>query len=91
MLYSFQEGDSSFSSTYNWCGCGGLSTGAIIAVIVGCLLGVALIGGLIYYCVFVRRRKREMDSSLVVCAQPVYGNAEVRIETPMETIGNKDI
>ena len=94
LLYSVEQGDTSFSTTYNWCGCsGGLSTGAIIGIIIGCLLGVALIGGLIYYCVFVKRKNnKELDSSLVVNTQPVYGEkAETPVEVPMETIDNKDI
>lgn len=35
-------------STYDWCGCG-LSTIAIVGIIVGVVVVVGIIGGLVYY------------------------------------------
>ena len=56
LLYSVQEGDITGSKTYDWCGCG-LSTIAIVGIVVGIVVVVGIIGGLAYY--FLVKKKQQ--------------------------------
>ena len=56
LIYSLQEGDLSGSKTYDWCGCG-LSTIAIVGIVVGIVVVVGVIGGLAYY--FLVKKKQQ--------------------------------
>ena len=56
IIYSVQEGDITGSKTYDWCGCG-LSTIAIVGIVVGIVVVVGIIGGLAYY--FLVKKKQQ--------------------------------
>ena len=48
ILYSYEQGDITLSQTYDWCNCG-LSTLAIVGIVVGSVIGAILIIALICY------------------------------------------
>lgn len=65
-MYSVQEGH---DATYDWCSCG-LSVLVIILIIVGALVGVALIGGLFYW--FCIKKKRGNDANYAAMRDQKY-------------------